>query len=598
MEYKQRQGLGENIRILKYFFKLTHSISKSHIPTLLLSSFLKSAIPFLNIIVPKFIIDELIGQQRTEIFVQFIVILILGNFVLNITNRWFDKRVKIANEKMMYSFDTLISEKIVDMDFENIENPEILDLKERALFAIYNHGTIERLIENIAKAVSEIITMIGLIAIIFTLNGFIVLVILAIIALNSKIFDKLQKLSFEEGQKAVPANRAFAYFGTLTSDFSLGKDIRLYNIAPIILSKSSRFHTDIVAINTRHCRTEGKYNGLTNINLQFQMVLVYAYLTYRVFIEALSIGSFTMYASAISSFSTSVSSFINTFIEINQLCRYLDLFIQFEQLESKNQAGDRSLEEQDQYVIEFCNVSFKYPKNKDYTLKNISITIKHGEKLSLVGLNGAGKTTFIKLLTRLYEPTEGEILLNGINISEYKYDEYMKMFSVVFQDFKLLAFTIKENISLDDYNIASDESIFEVMREVGLEKEISKLEKGVNTSIYKRFDKNGIEFSGGQSQKLAIGRALYKDAPIVVLDEPTAALDPIAEYEIYNKFNDLVGNKIAIYISHRMSSCKICDKIAVFHGGEIIQYGNHDELIKDDNMQYAKMFKSQSQYYV
>lgn len=185
-----------------------------------------------------------------------------------------------------------------------------------------------------------------------------------------------------------------------------------------------------------------------------------------------------------------------------------------------------------------------------------------------------------------------------LTFSEYKYDEYMKMFSVVFQDFKLLAFTIKENISLDDYNIASDESIFEVMREVGLEKEISKLEKGVNTSIYKRFDKNGIEFSGGQSQKLAIGRALYKDAPIVVLDEPTAALDPIAEYEIYNKFNDLVGNKIAIYISHRMSSCKICDKIAVFHGGEIIQYGNHDELIKDDNMQYAKMFKSQSQYYV
>lgn len=595
---KKNHGFKDNIQILKYFLKLTHSISKSYIPTLLLSSFLKSIAPFINIIVPKFIIDELVGQQQIEIFIQLIGLLIVGNFVMNIINRWFEMKIKIANEKVTYSLDLVISKKIVEMDFESIEDPEILDLKERALFAVYNHGAIDRLVVSFSNAISEIITMAGLVAIIFTLNGFIILAILAIVALNSKIFKKLQKMSYEVGQKTVPGNRAFGYYGTLTSDFSLGKDIRLYNIAPLILSKSGKFHTDIVRIYSKHYRKEGKYNGVTNINLQFQMVLVYAYVTYRVFLGDLSIGSFAMYASATSRFSTSVSSFINTFIEITELCRYLDLYIQFMQLESKSQIGDKSLAEVNQYVIEFRNVSFKYPRSQEYTLKNISITINHGEKLSVVGLNGAGKTTFIKLLTRLYEPTEGAILLNGTNISEYKYDEYMKILSVVFQDFKLLAFSVKENISLENYDNASDDEILEVLKEAGLEESINKLEKGINTSIYKKFDKSGIEFSGGQSQKLAIGRALYKNAPIVVLDEPTAALDPIAEYEIYNKFNDLVDDKTAIYISHRLSSCRFCDKIAVFHNGEIIQYGHHDELIKYDNMQYAKMFNAQSQYYV
>lgn len=597
MGNKKNHGLKENLGILMYFLKLTHNISKSYIPTLLLASFFKSAAPFINIIVPKFIIDELIGQQRVEVFAQLIGILVVGNFVMNVINRWFEMKVKISNEKMIYSLDLVIGEKIVDMDFENIENPEILDLKERALFAIYNQGAIIRLVENFAKAISEIISIVGLIAIVLTLNGFIILMVLAIVALNSKIFDKLQRMRYEDGQKSIPVNRAFIYFGKLTSDFSLGKDIRLYNIAPLILAKSNKFYTAILDIYTKHYRTEGKYNGISNINLQFQMILVYAYLTLRVFIGALTIGDFAMYASATSGFSTSVSSFINTFIELNQLCRYLDLFIQFEQIESKNQVGNKSLEEIDQHVIEFKNVSFKYPRNKEYTLKNISITISHGEKLSIVGLNGAGKTTFIKLLTRLYEPTEGEILLNGININEYKYDEYMKILSVVFQDFKLLAFSVKENVSINDYSDVSDDVILEVLSEAGLEEDINKLEKGVDTSIYKKFEEDGIEFSGGQAQKLAIGRALYKNAPIVVLDEPTAALDPIAEYEIYNKFNDLVGEKTAIYISHRLSSCKFCDKIAVFHKGEIIQYGNHDELIEFEDMQYAKMFKAQSRYY-
>lgn len=598
MKKNKWKGLKDTFNVMVYFLGLTHRVSKVYIPTLLLSSLFKSVGPFINIILPKYIIDELMGQQRVEVFVQLIAAIILGNLIFNVINKWFDMRVQVVNEELIYGLDLVISEKIADMDFQNIEDPEILNLRERALFAIYNEGAIWRLVENLSIMVSATISIIGLAALILTLNPILIVVILGIVALNSRIFMMVQKLRYEAGQKSIPGNRAFGYFGTLTSDFSLGKDIRLYNIAPMITSKVQNFTSEVIRINTKHYRTEGKLNGLSGVNSQFQLIIVYGYLTYSVFKGTMGIGSFTMYASATNSFCTSISTFVNSFIEINQLCRYLELFMEFEQIENKSQSGTKSLDLIDKYVIEFKGVSFKYPRKEEYSLKDVSIVINQGEKLSVVGLNGAGKTTFIKLLTRLYEPTEGEILLNGININEYKYDEYMKILSVVFQDYKLLAFSIKENIALSEAEGVSDEHIMEVLKKAGLEKDVEKLEMGIHTPIYKQFDKAGIEFSGGQSQKLAISRALFKNSPIVVLDEPTAALDPIAEFEIYNRFNELVGNKTAIYISHRLSSCRFCDKIAVFEKGSIIQYGSHGELMKFPQLTYAKMYNTQSQYYI
>jgi len=293
-----------------------------------------------------------------------------------------------------------------------------------------------------------------------------------------------------------------------------------------------------------------------------------------------------------------VSSIISVFIEISQHCNHLQLYRDFEDMVSQKTHGNKSICGMENHEIEFKNVSFKYPRSNDYTLKNISIKIHAGERLSVVGRNGAGKTTFIKLLTRLYEPTEGEILLDGININEFDYEEYIKLLSVVFQDFKLLAFTLKENIALNESAYTSEEELITVLKEAGLEEDFKKLPKGILTSIYKRFDKDGIEFSGGQAQKIAIARAIFKNAPIIILDEPTAALDPISEYEIYKRFNELVGNKTAVYISHRLSSCRFCDKIAVFHDGELIQYGSHEELILEANSHYAQMYNAQAKYYV
>lgn len=252
------------------------------------------------------------------------------------------------------------------------------------------------------------------------------------------------------------------------------------------------------------------------------------------------------------------------------------------------------------HMIEFRNVSFAYPGTDRKVLEDINITIEPGEKLSIVGLNGAGKTTFIKLLCRLYDPTSGQILMDGKDIREYDYQEYMKQFAPVFQDFQLLRFTIGENILHKDPRQRTDEEkekVDEIIRLVGLEDMVGKLGKGIDTTLFKIFEEDGIEPSGGEQQKIAIARALNKDAPVIILDEPTAALDPIAEYEIYRHFHTLVGNKTALYISHRLSSCRFCDRIAVFADGRIAEYGSHDELVNIPDGIYAKMFEAQAQYY-
>ena len=271
-------------------------------------------------------------------------------------------------------------------------------------------------------------------------------------------------------------------------------------------------------------------------------------------------------------------------------------YIDFSKLVSDNRSwGELHPHYDDNSTIEFVNVSFKYPKTDFWALKNVSFKFKIGERLAIVGMNGSGKTTLIKLLSRLYEPTEGVITLNGIDIKKYDYDEYQSIFSVVFQDFHIFAFSISDNVSC---SLNGDkEKVVECLEQAGFGEKLKELPNGIETIITKLYDNDGIEISMGEKQKLAIARALYKDAPFVVLDEPTASLDPISEQEVYNKFNEMVKDKTAIYISHRLSSCRFCDKIAVLHEGKLVQVGNHDELVKDENSKYFELWNAQAQYY-
>jgi ABC-type multidrug transport system fused ATPase/permease subunit len=289
-------------------------------------------------------------------------------------------------------------------------------------------------------------------------------------------------------------------------------------------------------------------------------------------------------------------SLVVNFQDLSKRANYANEYVKFMDYPAAIQKGDKHVTP-GLHTFEFRDVSFSYPGADVEVLKNINLTLTPGEHLSVVGLNGAGKTTLVKLLCRLYDPTKGAIYMDGVDIKEYDYEEYMTVFAPVFQDFKLFAFTMKENILMEK---AEDETldVSTVLERVGLKEKLSTLSKGADTVVYKHFDKDGIEPSGGEQQKLAIARALYKNAPVVILDEPTAALDPMAEYDIYRQFDTLVHEKTAIYISHRLSSCQFCDKIAVFSEKELKEYGTHAELVNKPDGVYAKMFAAQAQYYV
>ena len=247
------------------------------------------------------------------------------------------------------------------------------------------------------------------------------------------------------------------------------------------------------------------------------------------------------------------------------------------------------------YEVEFRDVSFRYPGTEIWALRHVNVKFRVGERMAVVGENGSGKTTFIKLLCRLYDPQEGEILLNGIDIRKYNYREYMNIFSVVFQDFQLLSQPLGQNVAgAADYD---RERVEKALIDAGFGERLERLPKGLDTQLYKDFSDEGVEVSGGEAQKIAIARALYKNAPFIILDEPTAALDPIAEAEIYAQFNQIAGDKTAIYISHRLSSCRFCDEIMVFDRGQIVQKGSHDALISDEQGKYATLWHAQAQYY-
>lgn len=251
----------------------------------------------------------------------------------------------------------------------------------------------------------------------------------------------------------------------------------------------------------------------------------------------------------------------------------------------------------DEFELEFRNVSFRYPGSTSYVLKNINLKIKSGEKLAVVGYNGAGKTTFVLLLTRMYDPAEGAIYLNGVDIRNIKYREYQKLFSAVNQDFCLLAFSILENIAVtDDVSDSEREKKMNLMKANGLGDRLKKLYKGLDTPVTKRLSAAGVDLSGGERQKIAIVRALYKNAPVLVLDEPTSALDPQAEYEMFQKFAEMAENKTTVMISHRIYSTRFCDKIAVFNKGEIAEYGSFTELMANKSL-YFDFFEKQAKYF-
>ena len=430
----------------------------------------------------------------------------------------------------------------------------------------------------------EIVLMTAILIALFGLSFWVNFIISQKINERNVMINRINEKSNAEGM----------YMATVIANESNAKDFRLYGLQDYWLGKSK--NGKIGRSFTEYGIFVGRNRAKFSFVVQLLAGYIYIYVSVMAMSGSISTGDVLMYAGAIITMMTSVQDAILKYNEIAYNNEYLKLYEEFIKRPNMHYDGTLPIEKRDdkRYELSFYNVSFKYTGSDKYILKDINMTFNIGEKLALVGLNGAGKTTLIKLLLRLYEPTEGEIRLNGIDIGKYDYDEYVQIFSVVFQDFGIFDFPLDENIAAsEDVDSAR---VKKVINQVGLTELVNSLPDKERTLLYHE-NGDGVALSGGEAQKLAIARALYKDAPFVILDEPTAALDPIAEAEIYENFDTLVGDKTAIYISHRMSSCKFCDRIVVINNGRIEEEGSHDSLM-DKNGLYAKMYNTQANYYV
>ncbi|MFR4051748.1 MAG: ABC transporter ATP-binding protein, partial [Clostridium perfringens] len=481
--------------------------------------------------------------------------------------------------------------------FINTEDPEVINKIKCVMIAVMSNNTgVEGVYHTILGLFGKLTAFVGYISIVLFLSPWILLFLIINVLISYALTMRVKKYEYSQKEKAADKDRRTFYVFDTMYDFAYGKDIRIYDLKNILIDKFKKFRGERIDISRD---VQGKQLNVKIVDVVLLVIrecVVYGYLIYDVLFRGMGIGNFTMYFSTINGFGDWMKGILDDLAHIKAQNMYLDDMREFLEIKSEDKEKTRDIPIDSSYEIEFKNVSFKYPKTDKYIYKNLSLKIKKGQRLAIVGINGAGKTTFVKLLCRLYEPTSGEILINGINIKDFSKEEYYKILSVVFQDIKTFAFTVAENVSLESLEDVDREKVLQCIEKAGVGDKINSLQKGIDTSLLKILDGEGVELSGGENQKLALARALYKNGKIVILDEPTSALDAVAEYNIYKGFDELIGDKTAIYISHRLASTKFCDVIAFFENGEIVEYGTHEELLKK-NGKYSDMFNIQAQYY-
>ncbi|MNJ44085.1 Lipid A export ATP-binding/permease protein MsbA [compost metagenome] len=407
-----------------------------------------------------------------------------------------------------------------------------------------------------------------------------------------------ERQKYKIQREIAPIDREWKYLRSLTHDVSFGQAIRIYNLNQFLLQKIDSNRNRFMAIKKRMLNRDFSRSLFVDVLNFAQEIIIFVWLVFSVIYNQLSLGNFSIMFNASQQLTESFSGLSNAFVKLYENDNYIHDYFSFLQREDhiRKTNGVHIDQKSGVGTLQFHNVSFKYPGSERYTIQNLNLTIKHGERISIVGDNGAGKTTIVKLIMRLYDVTEGEITYNGVNIKQYDHDDYLAMISTVFQDFKIFATSIYENIALDRYEEKEIQKLDQILENCGLTDKVQSLPGGGQTILSYVYDHEGVELSEGQKQSVALGRAIYKDSPIVILDEPTASLSPMAERDLYTSFDGLIEGKMAIYISHRLSSAQISDKICVIQEGMLAEYGSHEELMNLKGI-YANMFALQSKYY-
>lgn len=552
--------------------------------------------PFLGVFLPKIAIGILEQNKKdagkTLLLAMAVYFVVAG--ILGFTVSYLRQVISVHNMRIRIHYLGDTFRKLTTMDYKYTENAKFFEKNERALNAANNNEEgIEGVSNRLFQLPAKIITIVGMFVLAGTLNPWILLVLILHVFVTMWVSRMSHNYSYSKKEEEAKASRKINYYYRTTHDFSFGKDIRIYNFRDRILKN---YQEEIKALTVLRGKIAGREYllGFAGIfTLLLTNVVMYGILIYQAY-YGMPISSFTMYISTITTLmasmlelGTDVTFVINQGQYVGDFFRLMD--------ESLIDEGGSVTKPNETLEIVFDHVSFHYPNTDTNVFTDLNFTIHKGERLAIVGVNGAGKSTLVKLMTGLFEPTEGHIYINGTDIGNYRKKELYSLYSAVFQDVNILAFTLRENVACKSENV-DDERVKTALEKVGLWKKVESFEKGLDQMMLKVIDENGTDFSGGERQKLSIARGLYKDAPMVIMDEPTAALDALAEAEIYENFSSLVEGKTAVYISHRLASTRFCDKIALFDHDGLKEYGTHDELMERHGS-YYEMFTVQGKYY-
>lgn len=599
---KEEYSLFQN---LFYVVKNIYSWKKS----LLADWFLHILISGISIFMLPYLIKVIISQIENGAgmnpFITFIICYAIFALVVYSVNCFCENCESWKHEFIRINFVKKIMYTSLTMDYEYLENPKVLDEQQKAINSVNDKSKgIPGMLNSIVKCGILVVQIVAAGGIIYKLNPLLVLLIIGLIIVQFLPVNHTKEKDKKEvwDTLAAPWRKLF-YLNFVARNYEFAKDVRLYNMWKWIFKRQLNVNKEVQDKVDKSCEMWVKCHAIVHSLKFLQELALYVYLVYCILYKGMLISDFTFYIAAVAGFSKALSDFLWEYAGMRNQSMEMNDFRSFILNESVVAADDGiSVKEflktivgkQCEFVFE--NVSFCYEGQTKYALKNINVAIDAGQKIAIVGINGAGKTTLIKLLCRLYEPTQGRILLNGVDIKKFNKKEYYSLFSPVFQNVEMYAFTLAQNVSMNSREKTDDQLVKESLDKAGLLDKCNKLTKGIDTEISKKIYSDGIDMSGGERQKLALARALYKNAPVVLLDEPTAAMDAVAEYELYSRFGDMVEGKTSIYISHRLSSTRFCDKVIMFEDGEIVEVGKHEELL-EKNGKYAELYNVQAQYY-
>ena len=611
-----RKAAATHLRAIKEL----HRVTPRFFPVLTLYCLFGAITPYVTVFFSARILTELAMLRRAEILWRWVLAGVLCVGLAAIGKALLYRRYNTLLDDLYGRKDMLFVHKMFRLDYSELDKQENHDLREQIKqnenWSSWGLMRVQEIYCGVVTSVLGLFSGAALTVSLFTapvpssagwlvvLNNPIFVLVLAFgILIISVLAGRLSAGAVQcwgdFSEEATFANRKFSHFGFIGQDKRRAIDIRMNDQQRLVRaywSGDSVFGAHGVFAKLARGKL-GVYSSLGVCITTLTTGMIYLFTCLKALGGAFDVGSCTQYIGAATAMVANVFALTDMVGVLKTNTSYLEKTFAFLDIPNTMYQGSLTTEKRSdrRYDVEFKDVSFRYPGSDIWALRHVNIRFKVGRRLAIVGENGSGKTTFIKLLCRLYDPQEGQILLNGIDVRKYRYDDYMRIFSVVFQDFQLICQPLGNNVAgsmVYDHTRAKRALI-----DAGFGDRLATMEKGLDTVLYKNLSDDGVEVSGGEAQKIAIARALYKDAPFIILDEPTAALDPIAEAEIYSKFDEIAGDKTAIYISHRLSSCKFCDEIAVFHEGEIIQQGSHAELLADRGGKYYALWNAQAQYY-